>query len=233
MEKVLKFLKSFYMVFAVCVLIVVTVTASFVFRYVREQNLKKMALSAPYVYVEKEETVKAASVKENVKKESLEVIKDSKEQKIKPIEPETEKVMSILNEDFIIAMPVEGAILKGFSGDELVYSKTFDDYRVHKGVDIKCERGKAVFSVYDGIVEEVYTDAMDGIVITINHTNGFKSIYKNLSNDKMVKKGESVITGQAISGVGETAIFEAAEESHIHFELLNNGDYVNPEEYFN
>jgi len=232
MSKILKFLKSFYMVFSVCVLVVVAVTASFVFKYAKEQNMKKMALYTPSVYIEKED-IQASSVKSDIKQEQAVALKKDEETSSRIENNEIKKVMPVLNEEFTMDMPVKGSIINKFSKDELIYSKTFEDYRVHNGIDIKCERGKAVFSVYDGVVEEVYTDAMEGIVIVVNHRNGYKSVYKNLSNDKMVKKGESVVKGQAISGVGETAIFEAAEESHIHFELLYNGNQVNPEEYFN
>jgi murein DD-endopeptidase MepM/ murein hydrolase activator NlpD len=126
---------------------------------------------------------------------------------------------------------VKGEILNSFTDDNLVYSKTFEDFRVHNGIDISCERSQPVFSVGDGVVEDVLTDSLEGITVKINHGNGFQSVYKNLSSDKMVKKGEPVSKGQVISGVGETALFEAAQESHIHFELIYNGKQVNPEIY--
>ena len=77
------------------------------------------------------------------------------------------------------------------------------------------ERGVIIAGCSAGAIcwfEDIYTDSLEGIVIVINHNNGFKSIYKNLSSDKMVKKGESVTEGQVISGVGETAIFESKVE---------------------
>ena len=153
--------------------------------------------------------------------------------KVKNEESEIINVMSVVNEEEpIIEKPVKNKVLNEYTGDELIYSKTFDDYRVHNGIDIKAERGDAVKCAYDGVVEDVYADSLCGIVITINHGNGYKTVYKNLSSDKMVKKGETVTKGQTISGVGETAIFEAAEDSHVHFELIYNDKQINPEEYF-
>ena len=164
-------------------------------------------------------------------------IEEVKEEKNTQDSPKTEndvkETMSIpiKQPDFLISMPVSGEVIKEFSGDELVYSKTFDDYRVHNGIDIRANRSEAVFSVYDGAVEDVYTDDLEGIVIVINHNNGYSSVYKNLSSDKMVKKGELVTKGQVISGVGNSGIFESEEESHLHFELLKDGENVNPLEY--
>lgn len=234
MNKILKVLKNFYLVFSVCVLVVLAVGISYMFKYAQEQKVRKMALEYPSTYIEpKSET--ASTVKDDVKKDEITAVKEESGE-TKKVATETNNevnVMSIINdEEFKIEKPVKNEIINKFSGDELIYSKTFNDYRTHNGIDIKSERSEPVFAVQNGVVENVYADALEGIVIIINHGNGYQSVYKNLSSDKMVKKGESVTKGQTISGVGETAIFEAAEESHIHFELLINGKYVNPEEYF-
>jgi murein DD-endopeptidase MepM/ murein hydrolase activator NlpD len=227
MKKVLKLVKNFYFVLIVCTLAVVVSGTSFFTDYLKEQSVKKMALYSPPVYKESE-TVKKISLPQNEKTENEKVCFETEE----IVEPKAKETMSILNDENIsIIMPVKGEIINSFTDDNLVYSKTFEDYRVHNGIDISCERSQPVFSVSDGVVEDILTDSLEGITIKINHGNGFQSVYKNLSSDKMVKKGEPVSKGQVISGVGETALFEAAEESHIHFELIYNGKQVNPEIY--
>ena len=229
MKKVLKLAKNFYFVLIVCILAIVVSGASFITDYLKEQSVKKMALYTPSVYKESN-TVEKETTSYNEKTESEPVYFEPEE--IDEPETEVEETMSILNEGNIsIIMPVKGEILNSFTDDNLVYSKTFEDFRVHNGIDISCERSQPVFSVYDGVVEEILTDPLYGITIKINHGNSFQSVYKNLSSDKMVRKGEPVSKGQVISGVGETALFEAAEESHIHFELIYNGKQVNPEIY--
>ncbi len=231
MKKVLKLAKNFYFVLVVCILTVVVSGASFLFDYLKEQNVKKMALYSPPVYKEAETEVKA-SLAEIKKEEKKPVLTYQKTDDVIVDEQPSKTTMSVLNDGSIkIIMPVKGKVINSFTADDLVYSKTFDDFRVHNGIDIACDRSQPVFSVSNGVVEDVYTDGLYGIVIKINHGNGFVSVYKNLSSDKMVRKGEPVTSGQVISGVGETALFEASEESHLHFELIYNGEQVDPEKY--
>ncbi len=228
MDKFLKVLKNYYIVFSVCLLCVLVAGILFGVKYYNEYKARKIALAPP-----REVEIYTPPVSKNeteIKKE------EKKETNVKTVEKKkAEKTVEVmapkLSSEFNIIMPVSGDILKEFSKDNLVWSNTFGDYRTHNGIDIKTKRSEAVFSVSDGIVENVYSDSLEGIVIEINHNNGFKSIYKNLSSDKMVKKGESVTEGQVISGVGETAIFEAADGEHLHFELKKDDVFVNPLEY--
>lgn len=230
MEKFMKLLKNYYVVFAVCMLCVVVTVVMFGIKYYGEYKARETALEPPPYIAEITPVVSEA--KEQVESESEEISEVKENTEIKKEEITTETMaIPFKNTEFLISMPVGGEILKEFSENELVYSKTFDDYRVHNGVDIKANRSEAVFSVYDGTVEDVYTDPLEGIVIVINHNNGFQSVYKNLSSDKMVKKGELITKGQVISGVGDSGIFESAEENHIHFELKKDGVYVNPIKY--
>lgn len=234
MGKFLKVLKNYYIVFSVCVLCVFVTALLFGMKYYNQTQVKKTALAPPPIYLDDSSNVSKNEAE--IKKKDNIITKQSKTSDKKIMEKsnnESVQTMAILKkEEFKIIMPVSGDVIKEYSKDNLVYSNTFEDYRTHKGVDISSKRSEAVLAVSDGVIENVYTDSLEGIVIEINHNNGFKSIYKNLSSDKMVKKGESVTKGQAISGVGETAIFEAKDIPHLHFELKNNDEYVDPEEYF-
>ncbi len=234
MDKFLKALKNYYIVFSLCVVCVGIAGTIFGIRFYREQKARITALTPPPVVV--------AGNDANVEKKEIEPVKEPEIKHIDKKESvfnnesvfeKAEETMSVpIKENFKISMPVGGKLLNEFSGDVLVYSKTFDDYRVHKGIDIEAKRSEAVLAVADGVVENVYTDYMQGIVIEINHKNGYKSIYKNLSTDKMVKKGETVVKGQVISGVGETAVFEAMEPGHIHLELIKDEEFVDPTKFF-
>lgn len=146
------------------------------------------------------------------------------------VEPETEAEINE-TEEFEMIPPVEGNIIIPFSDNQLIFSKTMNDYRIHTGIDIKAPVLSRVYAVEDGITAEVKDDSLMGKTIIIDHENGFKSIYKNLSSAEMVNIGDSVKKGSVISGVGESAITEIKEESHLHFELEKDGIKVNPEDY--
>ncbi len=135
---------------------------------------------------------------------------------------------NVEKEPLVYIFPVEGSVQKAYSGDTLVYSKTMSDWRAHSGIDIRAEAGSEVSACAGGVIEDVYTDERMGITIVIDHQNGYKSIYANLSNGMLVEAGQSVSAGEVISTVGTSALFEAADESHLHFEMTKNGEHIDP-----
>ena len=132
---------------------------------------------------------------------------------------------------FLFESPVSGEVLTPYSGDKLVFSETLQDYRTHRGVDIKARSLEKVLAAERGVVKDARYDKFLGITIIIDHENGFESVYSNLSTENMVKEGDKIEKGMVISGVGDTAISESGEETHLHFELYKDGKSVNPEEY--
>lgn len=130
--------------------------------------------------------------------------------------------------------PARGNVAKAHSETVLVYSLTMDDYRTHTGIDIEGKPGDVVVAAADGVIRSVYEDPMWGYCISIAHEGDTVSYYMNLSGDSMdgVVAGDSVKAGDIIGAIGESALFEVADEPHLHFELKVDGVYVDPEEYF-
>ncbi len=129
--------------------------------------------------------------------------------------------------------PVSGDILKPHSDTELAYSKTMEDWRLHKGIDIGASIGSTVIASASGTVSECYTDTACGVTIIIDHGNGLMTKYSNLASTEMVDAGQSIEAGTAIGVVGDTAEFEIADEAHLHFEVIKDGRSVDPKEYMN
>lgn len=127
--------------------------------------------------------------------------------------------------------PVEGAVVYDYSGDELVYSKTMDDWRCHTGVDISAAEGTDVHAAAEGTVEAITDNGMYGSTVIILHNEGLRSIYGNLSEEIPVNVGDSVAAGAIIGKVGNTAAAEVAESPHLHFEVSLNEETVNPHDY--
>ena len=127
-----------------------------------------------------------------------------------------------------LMFPVQGEIILPFAMDRLVYFKTLEQWSTHAGINIRSERGTPVKAAAGGVVEKVYHDDRLGISILLDHGNGLKTLYANLSTDDMVKKEQSVKEGQVISGVGNTALIKSADESHLHFEVIKDGKHIDP-----
>ena len=125
-------------------------------------------------------------------------------------------------------MPVQGEIIKGFAKDTLLYSETLKEWITHTGIDIKAEKTTVVKAAEDGTVKSIKNDPRYGITVVIEHAKDFETIYSNLYTAEFVKEGEKVSKGQTIGTVGNTATFEIADESHLHFEILKNGENVDP-----
>lgn len=128
-------------------------------------------------------------------------------------------------------IPVEGEILRKYAKENLVYSTTLDEWITHNGIDIKAEKTTVVKASAEGTVKSIKNDPRYGLTITIEHTNGFSSVYSNLLTAEFVEEGEKVKQGQTIGTVGNTATFEIADESHLHFEILKDDVSVDPELY--
>ncbi|AOT70062.1 M23 family metallopeptidase [Geosporobacter ferrireducens] len=128
-------------------------------------------------------------------------------------------------------MPVVGEKGMDYAAETLVYSKTLDHYTTHYGIDIVAPENTPVVAALAGEVIEVVVDSRMGITITIAHEGELITKYANLSTGSMVKVGDQVEKGQIISGVGRSALFEISEEPHLHFEVLVDGEQVDPNQF--
>ena len=84
------------------------------------------------------------------------------------------------------AIPVDGIITRHFSRN--------DNYL---GVGIQAAPNSPVTSIDDGTVVDVLTSTQTGITVTVQHFNGFLSVYRNLSQT-LVARGQAIKSGQVI-----------------------------------
>ena len=127
--------------------------------------------------------------------------------------------------------PVKGEIIKEFALESLVYSQTLKEWITHKGIDIKADKTSVVTAASDGTVQSIKNDPRYGLTIIINHEEGFQTIYSNLLTAEFVVEGEKVTQGQTIGTIGNTASFEINDDYHLHFELLKDNQYQDPQIY--
>ena len=140
-------------------------------------------------------------------------------------------VLTVADIDF--SLPADGEVLVPCSLTTPMYSITMNDYRTHSGIDITASIGDSVMSCADGTVSEIWEDPMMGTSVKITHEAGAVSVYKNLAAELVdgIEVGSSVTAGQVIGAVGDTALIECEEEPHLHFELMVDGEHVDPCEH--
>ena len=134
-------------------------------------------------------------------------------------------------ESLNFSMPVEGEILKEYAKDNLVYSETLKEWVTHNGIDIKADKTTVVKASEKGTVKSIKNDPRYGLTVVIDHGDGFESLYANLLTSEFVVEGEVVEKGQSIGTVGNTAVFEIADEPHLHFEILKDSISQDPNIY--
>lgn len=146
-----------------------------------------------------------------------------------PKEPDID-VTKILPE---FVAPAVGLVTQSHDLDVLVFSKTENLWRVHRGIDISCKAGAAVMAAADGKVSEILDDPFFGKTVKITHNGEGVTIYSNLAAElaEGLEVGKEVKCGQVIGCVGETASREIAEEPHLHFEMTVAGKSVDPMTY--
>ena len=127
--------------------------------------------------------------------------------------------------------PLVGTVIREYSDSTPVYNPTMDDWRVHTGVDIAAALGEVVCAVAPGTVTALYNDYFTGVTVEILHLDGVTSRYCGLAENTDVVVGDPVTAGTVIGCVGETAIFESLDGPHLHFELCQNDETIDPNRY--
>ena len=135
------------------------------------------------------------------------------------------------NKELEFIKPVEGEIVKEFAKDNLLFSQTLQEWTVHTGIDIKADKTTVVKAAEAGTVKSIKNDPRYGLTIVVAHENGFETIYANLLTSEFVIEGEKVEKGQSLGTVGNTAAFEMADDTHLHFEILKDSVQVDPSIY--
>jgi septal ring factor EnvC (AmiA/AmiB activator) len=117
--------------------------------------------------------------------------------------------------------PVEGKVVSYFGRQK---HPTFDTFVNKKGIEIQVKEGSPIHSVSAGKV--VYADWLKGygLVVIVDHTNGFYSLYAHASK-LLVAEGNSVTNGQIIGETGETGV---TEEDTLYFELRKGTTPIDP-----
>ena len=97
----------------------------------------------------------------------------------------------------------------------------------HQGVDLDTGTGWPVWASRAGVVIFSGWGNAAGNYITIDHQDGFRSVYMHLST-RSVSVGQIVSAGQTIGTTGSTGV---STGDHLHFGISYNGVYVNPCNY--
>ncbi len=94
----------------------------------------------------------------------------------------------------------------------------------HTGIDFAGRHGAEIIAVADGVVTWSADRYGYGVMVEINHGNGYATRYAH-NSENLVAVGDEVKKGQVVALMGESG---RATGPNLHFEVLHNGLRVNP-----
>lgn len=119
--------------------------------------------------------------------------------------------------------PIAGSLPTGFGyrmhpiKNEVLY---------HYGTDFAANTGDEILAFADGVIRATGENDSYGKYIIIDHAEGYSTLYAHCS--QIYISSGSVSKGELIARVGSSG---SATGPHLHFELLRDSVYLNPEFY--
>ncbi|KKO51572.1 M23 family metallopeptidase [Paenibacillus sp. DMB20] len=152
---------------------------------------------------------------------------------------EGEAVEVIANSENMVwpaADAAEAAVVKKFydaEGSEEEHQAAMvqynDTFTPNLGIDLARKDDKTfdVVAALSGKVTRIEDHPVNGTVVEITHPGDRKTVYQSLSGVK-VQEGKEVKQGDVIGAAGRSE-FEKDLGNHVHFEVYEAGNLVNPE----
>ncbi|NLY53356.1 MAG: M23 family metallopeptidase [Firmicutes bacterium] len=142
-------------------------------------------------------------------------------------QPNTQQIVAVwqrlLGEesDTGLAYPCTGQIISTFAWR---HHPVTGQVEMHYGIDIQGTEGTPVEAAGAGVVREVAEDPVLGLYLVIDHGEDLATRYGHLQ-EVAVTAGAQVRKGQVIGKIGKTGL---TNDAHLHFEVLANGQPVDP-----
>jgi murein DD-endopeptidase MepM/ murein hydrolase activator NlpD len=125
---------------------------------------------------------------------------------------------------FLVRKPVaEGELTSPFG---MRFHPILHYSRMHTGVDWAAPIGTPIFAAGNGTVIQANWDSGYGRRVEIQHANGYVTTYNHMSGfGRGIAEGAHVVQGQTVGYLGETGL---ATGPHLHYEVIINGNFVDP-----
>ena len=98
--------------------------------------------------------------------------------------------------------------------------------RMHTGVDWAAPIGTPIYAAGNGVIIKAAWDGGYGRRVEIQHANGYVTAYNHMSGfGRTIVEGAHVVQGQTVGYLGDTGL---ATGPHLHYEVIINGNFVDP-----
>lgn len=126
--------------------------------------------------------------------------------------------------------PTEYKTISSEYGNREIFNGTY----FHNGIDFLAPQNSKVYATSSGIVIENNFSTSYGNYIILEHSNGYRSLYGHLSEEKIVNIGEYVNKNDHIGNVGPKYLSSGILNGittgpHLHFTIYNEkGNTIDP-----
>jgi len=125
---------------------------------------------------------------------------------------------------FLVRKPVLAGTMR--SGFGLRRHPILGYTKMHTGVDWAAPSGTPIYASGNGVIEKAGWESGYGKYIRVRHNNGYETAYGHMTAfARGMDEGTRVRQGQVIGFVGSTGL---STGSHLHYEILVNGRFVDP-----
>ena len=133
-------------------------------------------------------------------------------------------------EESTLEWPASGAVLIGYSMDQTVYFSTLEQYKYNPALIINGEVGESIGASAPGIVTNIEQNAQTGVTVTMDMGNGYSAVYGQLKEIPL-EVGDYVTTGEIVGYLSEPTKYYSVEGPNLYFEILKDGEPVNPMDF--
>lgn len=203
----------------------------------RREDAERLAQQEQQVETE-EQAEEASSVVEPQVKEPAVVEEVPEEPVVEAPAVEEEPVQQTIAEETLhfeqgedLVWPLEGNVLLNYSMDSTIYFPTLEQYQYNPAIVIGGDVNSKVYLVAKGKITDISTNEVTGCTVTQDLGDGYTAVYGQLKEVNF-EVGDLVESGQVIGYVSEPTKYYSVEGSNLYFELLKDGEPVNPLDYF-
>ncbi|QBE66750.1 M23 family metallopeptidase [Pseudoduganella lutea] len=123
-----------------------------------------------------------------------------------------------------LPVPVEGVPVRALRD---TWNSARGDGRRHEGIDIFARRGTPVLSTTEGIVTQVGTNRLGGLVVWVLGPGGQRHYYAHLDGYSDVETGMRIGAGRVLGYVGNSGNAKVTPP-HLHYGVYDIDGAINP-----
>lgn len=134
------------------------------------------------------------------------------------------------SEESVLTWPASGAVIMGYSMDQTVFFQTLEQYQYNPALIIAGEPGETIAASAAGIVTNIENTAETGTTVCMDMGNGYEAVYGQLQ-EVALSVGDYVNAGETVGILAEPTKYYSVEGPNLYFEVLKDGEPVDPMNY--